>query len=155
MDRGNGKYSGCQFWSVRAGVLFDQEVKASGGWPITSKLAKVIDKKLSARTVGGKPKPSDAKLTHEHVYPIKDLKILLSGKDESTPESVRRLFDSHCVSCVVLESEHDQLSGGDQSLWLRYKKAGIRLVDNPAWPDRQRGLILQADILESSTAPSN
>jgi hypothetical protein len=150
-----GKYTGCQFWSVRARVLFDKEVRASGGWPITSKLAEVIEEKLSARTEGGNAKPPNAKLTHEHVYPIKDLKILLRSKDRSTPESVRQLFDSLCVGCVILESEHDRLRGHDQNPWLRYKNAGIRLVDNPAWSDRQHGLILQADILESSTAPSN
>jgi hypothetical protein len=148
-----GKYTGCQFWSARARALFDQEVRSSGGWPITSKIAKVIEKKLSAKTGDGKPKSSDARLTHEHVYPIKDLKILLRGKDGSTPESVRHLFDSLCVGCVVLESEHDRLSGHDQNPWLRYKNAGICLVDNPAWSDRQRSLILQAEILESSTAP--
>jgi hypothetical protein len=147
-----GKYTGCQFWSVRARVLFDQEVRSSGGWPITPKLAEDIEKKLKAKTGGGKPKPPDAKLTHEHVYPIKDLKTLLRSKDGTTPESVRQLFDSLCVGCVVLESEHNQLNGhGSRPPWLRYKNAGIRLVDNPAWSDRQRSLILQADILEPST----
>jgi hypothetical protein len=146
-----GKYTGCQFWSASAKVLFDQEVQSSGGWRITSKIAKVIEKKLSARTGDGKPRSSDAKLTHEHVYPIKDLKILLRGKDGSTPKSVRQLFDSHCVSCVILESEHDRLSGQDHNPWLRYKNARIRLVDNPAWSERQRNLILQAGLLGSST----
>jgi hypothetical protein len=143
-----GKYTGCQFWSVRAKSLFDREVQSAGGWPITARLAKTLEKKLSTKSVDGKPKLSDAKLTHEHVYPIKDVKLLLSGKDGETPEGIRNLLDLLCVSCVVLESEHDRLSGHERNPWLRYKNAGIRLVENPAWPDRQRSLILQAGILQ-------
>jgi hypothetical protein len=143
-----GKYTGCQFWSARAKFLFDREVQSAGGWPITGRLAKTLEQKLSAKSANGKPKRSDAKLTHEHVYPIKDVKLLLGGKDGETPEGIRNLLDLLCVSCVVLESEHDRLSGHDLNPWLRYKDAGIHLVENPAWPDRQRSLILQAGLLE-------
>jgi hypothetical protein len=143
-----GKYTGCQFWSVRAKSLFDREVQSAGGWPITRRLAKTLEQKLSAKSAGGKSKLTDARLTHEHVYPIKDMKLLLGGKAGETPEGIRSLLDLHCVSCVVLESEHDRLSGHDHNPWLRYKDAGIRLVENPTWLDCQRSLILQAGLLE-------
>ncbi len=143
-----GKYTGCQFWSARAKSFFDREAESAGGWPITSRLAKTLEQKLSAKSADGKPKLSDARLTHEHVYPIKDVKLLLGGKDGETPEGIRNLLDLQCVSCVVLESEHDRLSGHDRNPWLRYKDAGIRLVENPVWLDRQRSLILQAGLLK-------
>jgi hypothetical protein len=143
-----GKYTGCQFWSVRAKSLFDRKVESAGGWPITGRFAKTLEQKLSAKSADGKPKLSEARLTHEHVYPIKDLKLLLGGKDGETPGGIRNLLDVRCVSCVVLESEHDRLSGHDLNPWFRYKDAGIRLVENPAWLDRQRSLILEAGLLK-------
>jgi hypothetical protein len=63
-----GKYTGCQFWSVRAKALFDQ----NADWAIGLKTAKALEKTLSLRT-----REKSDRLTHEHVYPIKDLKLQL------------------------------------------------------------------------------
>jgi hypothetical protein len=56
-----GKYTGCQFWSARTMSLFDREVQSAGGWPITERLAKMLEQKLSAKSADGKPKLSDGK----------------------------------------------------------------------------------------------
>lgn len=144
-----GKYVGCPFWSKDAKALFDAEVSSAGGWPIQPILAKKIAKKLSEKGSNGAkclPKP---KLTHEHVYPIKDMKQLLYWNTKRTIEEIRGLFDRYCVGCVVLESEHDQLSadGDDANHWIRYSKAGIKLAHNAAWPDSQRKMIASAGLL--------
>jgi hypothetical protein len=134
-----GKYVGCQFWSVSAKALFDFEVK---GWPITPKRARAIEKTLSA-----KDRPSNARLTHEHVYPRKELRKDLRMQKLSRNE-IRELFDRLCVSCVVLESEHDQLRGGDVkgdlNPWERYARANIVLAENPRWQPVQRNEIADA-----------
>jgi hypothetical protein len=129
-----GKYVGCQFWSIGAKSVFDQEVRSAGGWPITVRLARTLERKLSTKS-----RPNAIKLTHEHVYPIKDIKLLLASKNSPTREEIRELLERQCMSCVLLESEHDRSAGHDPNPWLRYTNAGnIRLADNPAWPDSQR-----------------
>jgi hypothetical protein len=138
-----GKYVGCQFWSVGARSIFDQEVQSAGGWPITVKQARMLEQKLSQKS-----RPNETRLTHEHVYPIKDMKLLLARKGPLTREEIRHLLERQCLSCVLLESEHDRTEGHDTNPWLRYKSAGnIRLADNPAWLDRQRELIMEAGLL--------
>lgn len=139
-----GKYVGCQFWSENAKALFDSEVQSTNGWPITERLAKTIEKRLSAKSTDGKSRPSNARLTHEHVYPIKDMKTLLRSKDQPSLNDIRDLFDRQCQSCVVLESEHDRLRGDDANPWVRYASAGIVLADNPSWPHSQRQAIVEA-----------
>jgi hypothetical protein len=137
-----GKYVGCQFWSVGAHLLFDSAVRECGGWPITAKTARRIEQTLSewSRAV-------ECRLTHEHVYPIKDMKRWLGARTNPTREDFRIHLERQCVSCVLLESEHDRSEGNDANPWLRYKKAGIRLVSNPAWPDAQRAWIMEADLI--------
>jgi hypothetical protein len=76
-----GKYVGCQFWSKSAKELFDGEVV---GWPISQKRAGSIERQLSTRSANGKNRPPHTKLTHEHVYPIKDMKNLLRQEDRLT-----------------------------------------------------------------------
>ena len=145
-----GKYVGCPFWSRNAKALFDAEVSSAGGWPITQTLGKKIEKRLSEKSTNGAKRLPTARLTHEHVYPIKDTKQLLYWNTKRTIEEIRRLFDRYCVGCVVLESEHDQLSrnGDDTNHWIRYAKARINLAHNPAWPDPQRKMIVEAGLLE-------
>jgi hypothetical protein len=79
------------------------------------------------------------------------MKQLLYWNTKRTIEEIRGLFDRYCVGCVVLESEHDQLSGDgdDTNHWIRYAKAGIKLAHNPAWPDSQRKMIVEAGLLEA------
>jgi hypothetical protein len=147
-----GKYVGCQFWSANAKKLFDREVESVGGWPITEKLARAIEKRLSAKSIDGKARPSNGKLTHEHVYPIKDLKKFLRANDQLSLNDIRELFDRQCVSCIVLESEHDRLRGDDLNPWVRYAKAEIMLADNPTWAETQRKAIADAYREHSSNA---
>jgi hypothetical protein len=140
-----GKYVGCQFWSIEAKSLFDAEVEVCGGWPITSKVKKTIEAKLQ-----GKGPVPDRKLTHEHVYPIKDMKILLSNLESPDAARVLEHFDRQCVSCVVLESEHKKVMkarGVDGNPWHRYRDAQILLAENPAWPQMQRALISAAGLV--------
>jgi hypothetical protein len=135
-----GKYTGCQFWSVRAKALFDQHAD----WPISLKTAKAIEKTLSLKT-----RNKSDRLTHEHVYPIKDLKLLLS-KIDPTPKEISQLFETHCLGCVVVEEEHDREAGTYENPWTRYKLAGIQIARNPAWTARQRDLLEQAGVLDPS-----
>jgi hypothetical protein len=138
-----GKYVGCQFWSVGAKAVFDQEVISAGGWPITARIARTLELKLSAKS-----RPNVIKLTHEHVYPIKDMKSLLASRYPLTREEIREQLERQCMSCVLLESEHDRSAGHDSNPWLRYTNAGnIRLADNPAWLNSQRKAIIQAGLL--------
>jgi hypothetical protein len=138
-----GKYVGCQFWSIGAKSVFDQEVQSAKGWPITVRLARMLERKLSKKS-----RPNAIKLTHEHVYPIKEIKLLLASKDNPTKEEIRELLERQCMSCVLLESEHDRSAGHDSNPWLRYKKVGdIRLANNPAWLESQRKAIIQAGLL--------
>jgi hypothetical protein len=144
-----GKYVGCPFWSENAKALFDTEVLSAGGWPIQPALAKKIAKRLSEKGANEEKSVPKAKLTHEHVYPIKDMKRRLYSYAERSIEEIRGLFDRYCVGCVVLESEHNQLSveGDDTNHWVRYAEAGIKLAPNPAWPDSQRRMIVAAGLL--------
>ena len=135
-----GKYTGCQFWSVRAKALFDQ----NAGWPISLKTARALEKTLSLKT-----REKSVRLTHEHVYPIKDLKLKLC-KTDPTLERITPLFETHCLACVVLEEEHDREAGIHENPWTRYKNAGIQIADNPAWTARQRDLLQRAGVLDPS-----
>jgi hypothetical protein len=138
-----GKYVGCQFWSIGAKSVFDEEVQSAGGWPITVRLARMLERKLSAKS-----RPKAIKLTHEHVYPIKDVKLLLVSKNSPTMKEIRELLERYCMSCVLLESEHDRSAGHESNPWLRYKNAGkIRLADNPTWHAGQRKTIIQTGLL--------
>jgi hypothetical protein len=142
-----GKYVGCQFWSRNAKAWFDTEVLHAGGWPIAPALARKIERKLSEKSAQGVERPPGTRLTHEHVYPIKDMKQRLYGNTRRTVEELRGLFDSHCVGCVVLESEHDRFCGDETNPWIRYAKARIKLADNPAWSYKQRQMIVEAGLL--------
>ena len=82
------------------------------------------------------------------MYPIKDVKLLLASKQSITQEEIRKLLNRQCMSCVLLESEHDKTAGHDPNPWSRYKMAGkIRLANNPAWLDTLREMIIQARLL--------
>jgi hypothetical protein len=144
-----GKYVGCQFWSRSAKRLFDAEVSLAGGWPITQATAKEIQRRLSEKSTNGAKRLPTARLTHEHVYPIKNMKQLLYWNAKRTTDEIRGIFDRYCVGCVVVESEHDRLSGDDTNPWNRYAKAGIVLADNPAWTTLQRTMIVEACLLEN------
>ncbi len=135
-----GKYTGCQFWSVRAKALFDQKAD----WPIGLKTAKALEETLRLRT-----REKSDRLTHEHVYPIKDLKLQLC-KIEPTLERISQVFETHCLACVVLEEEHDREAGTYENPWTRYKRAGIKIANNPTWTARQRELLEQAGVLDPS-----
>ena len=147
LTEATGKYVGCQFWSVAAKELFDLQAKVSGGWPITAKLGKSIGKKLSMKC-----RSDESKLTHEHVYPIKDMKRWLSHPGDRDREEIRNYFERQCVSCVLLESEHKLIAGTagtDENPWLRYKQADIYLSPNPVWSPTQLTLILEATVLRN------
>jgi hypothetical protein len=133
-----GKYLGCQFWSTKAKELFDLEV-ASGE-----------DPKKAVSMLSKRNRPKEAKLTHEHVYPIKDMVQWLEDRKQLDRDEIRTHLEQICIGCVVLESEHRCVSrtpGNDENPWLRYKSAGIKLAPNAAWPDAQRALIDQAGLL--------
>jgi hypothetical protein len=142
-----GKYVGCQFWSRNAKALLDAEVSVADGYPIAPALARKIERKLSEKVANGVKRPPSSRLTHEHVYPIKDMKQLLYGNTTRTVEEIRELFDRHCVGCVVLDSEHDRFSGDETNPWIRYAKARNKLADNPAWSHTQRQMIVEAGLL--------
>lgn len=142
-----GKYVGCQFWSRNAKALFDAEVSLVGGWPIAPALARKIERKLSEKSAHGVKRPRSSRLTHEHVYPIKDMKQLLHGNTRRTVEEIRGLFEHYCVGCVVLASEHERFSGDEANPWIRYAKARIKLAGNPAWSNMQRQMIVEAGLL--------
>ena len=133
-----GKYVGCQFWSLKAKEVFDLEAAKCDRTTMIGTLERELSKK-------GRPK--NVRLTHEHVYPIKDMKEWLQAQKELDQDGVRIHFERQCVGCVVLESEHERTSGDHTNPWLRYKKAGITLALNPAWPDVQRTLIEEAALL--------
>jgi hypothetical protein len=83
------------------------------------------------------------------VYPIKDLKLQLC-KIEPTLERISQVFETHCVACVVLGEEHDREAGTYENPWTRYKRAGIKIANNPTWTARQRELLEQAGVLDPS-----
>jgi hypothetical protein len=144
-----GKYVGCQFWSLKAKELFDLEVVKRGGWPITARVANSLGKELGEKANDINKKTNDLKLTHEHVYPIKDMKRWLRDQKNLTREEIQIHFERQCIGCVVLESEHDRTGGNGENPWLRYKRAGITLALNPDWSDTQRTLIIEAGLLKS------
>ncbi len=135
-----GKYVGCQFWSLKAKEVFDLEVAKCDRTTLIGTLG---------RELSNRGRPKNVRLTHEHVYPIKDMKQWLQAQKELDQEGVRIHFERQCVGCVVLESEHDRTSGDHTNPWLRYKAAGITLALNPAWPDVQRVLIEEAGLLRT------
>jgi hypothetical protein len=137
-----GKYVGCEFWSLKAKELFDREVANYGGWPITARVAKILERELSK-----KARPRDSRLTHEHVYPIKDMKRWLRDQVNPNRKEILIHFARQCIGCVVLESEHDRTGGNDENPWIRYKGAGITLAPNPALSDIQRASIVEAGLL--------
>jgi hypothetical protein len=143
-----GKYTGCQFWSKKAKALFDSQVLSAGGWPISRKLANTIGEKLGAkRRADGENRSTNIRLTHEHVYPIKDMKTLIRGMNRPGLTEIRELFDRQCVGCVVLESEHDRHCGDATNPWTRYAAGGVILADNPEWPVAQRDMLFKAGLL--------
>jgi hypothetical protein len=75
------------------------------------------------------------------------MKRWLCVQTNPTREEIRNHLERQCVSCVLLEAEHDRSVGDDANPWLRYKRAGICLVANPAWLDSQRELIIEAGLL--------
>ena len=133
-----GKYLGCQFWSLKAKELLDREVASSA------------DPKEVVKTLQSKIRRDDAKITHEHVYPIKDMTLWLDMRREKLDrDEIRSHLERLCVGCVVLESEHKKMGGSDHTNpWLRYKEAGIALAANPAWPNVQKRLIEEAGLVE-------
>jgi hypothetical protein len=133
-----GKYLGCQFWSLKAKELFDREV-ASNADP------KVVEKMLQSKL-----RRDDAKITHEHVYPIKDVTLWLDMRRETLDrDEIRIHLERLCVGCVVLESEHKKMGVSDhKNPWIRYKEAGVALAANPALPNVQRMLIEEAGLLK-------
>ena len=132
-----GKYSGCPFWSVKAKALFDQHAC----WPLSVRSAKSI-----GRVLCDTARDKAARLTHEHVYPIRDLKLRLIEIGPSE-EEISRLFETHALACVVIEEEHDREEGTHNNPWGRYKRAGIQIAENSAWTARQRELLDQARVL--------
>jgi hypothetical protein len=142
-----GKYVGCQFWSLKAKELFDREVEKRGGWKVAGDLETELGKK---RDLSGKTRPDNSRLTHEHVYPIDDMKRWLRRVNPHR-KGIKDHFKRQCISCVVLESEHKLLptKGDDTNPWLRYMSLGIYLAPNPAWSATQRALIVEAGLLKS------
>lgn len=136
-----GKYLGCQFWSLNAKQLFDVEAAKCGELRTLAS----VEAELCRRH-----RPKDAKLTHEHVYPIKDMTLWLQDHKEADRYELRNYLDRLCIGCVVLESEHDRKPGTLPNPWLRYSEAGIRLAPNPAWPSAQTLLIEEARLLRGS-----
>lgn len=72
-------------------------------------------------------KKASPQLQHEHVHERKYVIDLLLTDSKSSPELVIR----SCVACVVTRPEHAQLrdSSAGTMGWLRYRKAGVEVLD--------------------------
>jgi len=140
-----GKYCGCQYWSVAAKSLFDQDRNSS---PMKDRyqLAKCLcDRKLI----------DNNRFEHEHVFPIKrgceNFVDYLSGLSKSSisHNEIKALLDRLAVGCVVTGSEHKKvhkIPGNFENPWLRYE-GKIQLVPNPNWQPPQIALIKQARLV--------
>jgi hypothetical protein len=141
-----GKFCGCPFWSVGAKSLFDQRLAdhVKGGTPTLDDAWQVADG-ISKQTA-----KIDEKLTHEHVFPrVHLLKVLQEPNVIVTFDHIETLIERLAVGCVVLQSEHILLNSREGTVhnpWLRYKGV-IRLAENPKWPDFQRRMIVEAELL--------
>ena len=96
-------------------------------------------------------------LAEDAVYPLapedgdgKPWMVSRNIRFKRTLEDIRELFDNHCVGCVVLECKRDRFCGDETNLWIRYAKARIQLVDNPARSYKQRQLIRETGLLQQS-----
>jgi len=139
-----GKYCGCQYWSVKAKELFDVTIdKRVGGRLPTPRDAGEITRSLQKKT-----QPNHQRIVHEHVFPRGDfIRRLLSL---SNCDGLDALIGRLGIGCIVLGSEDNQLDryiGDFDNPWLRYKKAKIRLLNNPNWDPFQRVWIEAAGLL--------
>jgi len=135
-----GKFIGCPFWSVGAKNLFDREVtkyhtrSLQDAWTLAECLAS------NARN-------HDQQITHEHVFPKQHFCTILISEGTDNMNELRDLFYGLSIGCVVLESEHRQMpnKANRDNPWRRYEGI-ITLVENPAWPEKQKRLIAEAKL---------
>jgi hypothetical protein len=139
-----GKYVGCPFWTEKARTLFDSHVKNHG--PISLKMAIIAANNISGTKDDRSARiADDRKITHEHVFPIKNILMVLDSMKNPSVADIRKLLERLCVSCVVLESEHRLLQlPNSENPWYRYR--GIALIENPHWPDEHKHLVKQAGL---------
>jgi hypothetical protein len=135
-----GKYVGCQFWSIKAKYLFDDEVRKHFGEEATLEQACKLAKCLSGRYI-----------EHEHVFPRKEFNRLLNN-EKLTITNLQQFFSIYAVGCVVLTSEHSQIrteEGDETNPWKRYSRNHfIPLADNIRWASDHRKMIEEAGLLQ-------
>ena len=146
-----GKYVGCPFWSVRAEEIFKAELERRFDSDSTSlDDAWNLGEELSRRRKYG-----DRALTHEHVFPRAELSRILHRASlfpqyTRDADALENLFRRLAIGCVVLESEHRQLSqmGDPENPWKRYTR-GVRIavVNNPLWREDHREMIEEAGLV--------
>jgi hypothetical protein len=143
-----GKFVGCQFWSLGAARLFNDELKnkynnpsLEDGWTLAGRLD-------DRRGPDGRRRPDDQIITHEHVFPIKFFRGILSAPERAREiNELRQLFSRFAIGCVVLQSEHPSNCPYDRdNPWRRYRDKGITLAENPNWPDEHKDLIRLAEL---------
>ena len=146
-----GKYCGCQYWSVGAKSVFENMLPQK----LTERRPSLDDAWTVADDLSGRYVDQNQKLVHEHVFPIASLITeLLKPTEDLSLGSIEKIIETRAVGCVILKSEddvialnEDRVRGDADNLWLRYKKANIKLADNPSWPLSQRELIEGAGLI--------
>jgi hypothetical protein len=146
-----GKYCGCQYWSVGAKSAFEETLRER----MNGKGPNLEDAWSVAKSLQKTDVNSYLRLVHEHVFPMSRLIETLRNQNETLSRDwVDREIKLRAVGCVILASEDKVLSelgartkGNEDNLWLRYKDARIRLVDNPDWPELHRELIKEAELI--------
>ena len=137
-----GKYVGCAYWSVEAArsfLDFRSGALQTSLWKAGRSAAK---RRRGAR-----------QLQHDHVFPRRnwfDLMSPLVGDEYRLRDcDIRNSLEHYCIGCVVTREEHGRLNceEGDQiNPWRRYARAGVRLINNPEWPDQHRRWIHEAMV---------
>ena len=144
----SGKYVGCPFWSVEALKTLERVFSENPGRSLRS-----------AATVASKRTQGEHQLQHEHVFPRKAWRELMSpriGKwQASQADELVELLDRYCVGCIVTMGEHRQL--GDEGVlenpWERYQGSSIRLVPSESWKEPHRTWIAEADLIGDARLP--
>jgi hypothetical protein len=146
----SGKFVGCQFWSINAKKLFDEELRRRFGNTPTFDRAWNLAIDLSSTTRYGRQA-----LNHEHVLPIATIrKVLLKptlyAQFANSEARLKEFFERAVVGCIMLKEEHDAIHSRPENWdnsWLRYKGSSIKLMWNPNWSDVHQQMIKEANLL--------
>ncbi len=138
-----GKYYGCPFWSVAA-------------FRLVSGLAerRPLDRLRAVCAAASKKNREPDSIQHEHVFRREHwrqmMAVFVRSAEPLSVADLVDLLDRYCVGCVVTRSEHERLGvqpSDRTNPWKRYSGTSIKLVDNPAWPQRHRAWIVEAGLL--------